>query len=355
MPALDRYIAMALIKGWLLVGIVVISIFGLLQFVQELEHVGGNYKTIHAALYVLRTMPQLLLDLAPVTALLGTLIGLANLSRHSELIAMRSAGLSPGKLFRSVMVPASLMAVTVLLVAEYIAPVLQQEAEGQRSVMRTGRSSLLHGKGLWSNAGMRFFNVRHLEHGRIPSDIDYFEFTPEGKLVMFAHADRADLDDSREWSLVNVHKKTWTEKLQTENINELDMGPFWKKSELPLISLSTSAMSVTSLYFYAKHLQATNQRSERIKLAFWQKVMMPIAILAMVSMAIPIGASSTTQRTSNLAKRLALGAVAGIVLYLGSQVLQTSGLAMGAAPWLLTAIPVVIVAIVALLLFRRMA
>jgi lipopolysaccharide export system permease protein len=246
------------------------------------------------------------------------------------------------------------MAVTVLLVAEYIAPVLQQQAEGQRSIIRTGRSSLLQGKGLWSNAGTRFFNVRNLEHGRIPSDIDYFEFTPEGKLVMYAHADRADLGHSREWSLINVHKKTWSEKLQTENISQLDMGPFWKKSELPLISLSTSAMSVSSLYFYAKHLKATHQRSERINLAFWQKAMMPLAILSMVSMAIPIGATSTTQRTSNLAMRLAMGAVAGILLYLGSQVLQTSGLAMGAAPWVLTSIPVVVIGIIALLLFRKM-
>ncbi len=354
MRALDRYIALALIKGWVLVGILILSIFGLLQFVQELEHVGGHYKAVHAAAYVLRTLPQLALDLAPVTGLLGTLIGLANLSRHSELTAMRSSGLSPGRLFRSVIAPAVLMAALLLMAAEYVAPALQQTAEEQRSIIRSGRSSLVHGKGLWSNAGLRFFNVNKLEHGRVPTDIEYFEFTPEGKLVMFAHAERANLDHGREWSLINVHKKTWGDKLQTEAIDELDMGPFWKKSELPLLSLPSSAMSISDLYTYARHLKATKQRSERIDLAFWQKIMLPLSLLTMVAMAVPIGASSTTQRTSNLALRLAAGAVAGILLYLGSQVLQSSGLAMGGAPWLLTSLPVVLVAIAATLLFRKM-
>lgn len=354
MPALDRYIALALIKGWLLVGILIVSIFGLLQFVQELEHTGGRYTAVHAAQYVLRTLPQLALDLAPVTGLLGALVGLANLSRHSELIAMRSAGLSPGRLLQSVMMPATLLAIMLLLIAEYIAPVFQQQAEEQRSIIRSGRSSLVHGKGLWSNAGLRFFNVRKLEHGRVPTDIDYFEFNPEGKLVMYAHADRADLDHGREWSLINVHKKTWTGKIQTETLEELDMGPFWKKSELPLLSLPTSAMSISDLYTYARHLKATGQRSERIDLAFWQKIMLPLMLLTMVSMAIPVGATNTTQRSANLAIRLAGGAIIGILLYLGSQVLQTSGLAIGASPWLLTAIPVVITALAAALLFRRM-
>lgn len=354
MPALDRYIALALLKGWLLVGILMVSIFGLLQFVQELEHTSGRYHAVHAAQYVLRTLPQLALDLAPVTGLLGTLVGLANLSRHSELIAMRSAGLSPVRLLRSVLAPATLLAIMLLLIAEYIAPVLQQQAEEQRSIIRSGRSSLVHGKGLWSNAGLRFFNVRKLEHGRVPTDIDYFEFTPEGKLVMYAHADRADLDHGREWSLINVLKKTWAGKIQTETLEELDMGPFWKKSELPLLSLPTSAMSISDLYTYARHLKATRQRSERIDLAFWQKIMLPLMLLAMVSMAVPIGATNTTQRTANLAMRLAGGAIVGILLYLGSQVLQTSGLAIGAAPWLLTAIPVVIVVLAASLLIRRM-
>lgn len=354
MPALDRYIALALIKGWLLVGILMLSIFGLLQFVQELEHVGGHYKAVDAAFYVLRTLPQLALDLAPVTGLLGTLVGLANLSRHSELIAMHASGLSPARLFRSVLMPATLMAVSLLWAAEYIAPDLQQQAEEQRSLIRSGRSSLSHGKGLWSNAGLRFFNVRKLEHGRIPTDIDYFEFTPEGKLVMYAHAERADLDQSREWSLINVYKKTWRDRIETEFIEALDMGPFWKKSELPLLSLSTSAMSVSDLYFYARHLKATNQRSERIDLAFWQRIMLPLSLLTMVAMAVPIGATNTTQRTSSLAMRLAIGAIAGILLYLGSQVLQTSGLAMGATPWLLAFIPVAIVTTIAIVLFRRM-
>ena len=355
MSALDRYMALALLKGWLLVGVIMLSIFGLLQFVQELEHVGGRYQASDAALFVLATLPQLGLDLAPVIGLLGTLLGLANLSRHSELIAMRASGVSPQRLLRAVLIPAGIISVALLLVAEYVAPALQQQAEGQRAVARSGRSSLLHGKGLWSNAGLRFFNVRTLQHGRIPADIDYYEFDPDGKLIMFAHADHADLDQSREWSLIDVHKKTWRGNgLKTQTLAALDMGPFWKKSELPLLALSTSAMSLSSLYTYAKHLKDTRQRSDRIELAFWQKATLPLSTLVMVFLAVPIGGGQSTQRTSDFARRLGLGALVGILFYLGSQIIHTSGPATGLPPLALVSIPIILIAIAAILLFRRM-
>lgn len=355
MSALDRYVAIALIKGWMLVSVVILSIFGLLMFVQELEHVGGRYTILQAGLFVIRTLPRLGLDLAPVTGLLGTLIALANLARHSELIAMRASGVSPLRLLLSIMLPASLLSITLLVAAEYAVPVLQQQAEGQRAVFRSGRSSLLSGKGLWSNAGLRFFNVRHLEHGHIPAGIDYYEFEPDGKLKTYAHAERANLDQGREWSLLKVHKKDWNgTHPETRRLEELDMGPFWKKSELPVLTLSTSAMSLSSLYQYARHLKQTHQRSERIELAFWQTLSLPLSLLSMVCLAVPVGAGSTTQRSSDFARRLAIGALTGIAFYLGSQIVHTSGMVLGLPPWLLVSIPILVVAGTAIFLLRRM-
>ena len=67
MRTLNRYIALTLVKGWILVTVIMLALFGLLQFVQELEHTAASYKTIDAALFVIRTLPQLGLDLAPAT------------------------------------------------------------------------------------------------------------------------------------------------------------------------------------------------------------------------------------------------------------------------------------------------
>ncbi len=354
MTVLDRYIARSLITGWAMVLIVLLAIFGLIQFVQEMEAIGGHYQLVDVVQFVLRTLPQLALDLVPVAGLLGTLLVLANLARHSELTALRASGMSAGRLLAAVMIPTALLAASIPVVAEYLSAPLYEKAEAQRSALRSGRSSLLEGKGLWSNNGRRFFNVRQLLHGRIPVDIDYYEFDDTGRLVMYAHADHADLDQTREWSLDDVHRKTWKGRVPvTETLKSLDMGPFWKKDELPVMSLSTSAMSLTSLYNYNEFLKETGQKNDRIELALWQKLSLPFATLAMVCLAVPIGAGVSTQRSADFAQRLASGALVGILFYLGGQIIQSSGTVTGLPIPLLVFVPVLVIGSAALFLYRK--
>jgi lipopolysaccharide export system permease protein len=352
--ALDRYIATLLLSGWALVLAVLLAIFGLVQFVQETENISDSYHLIDAVQFVLHTLPQLALDLMPVAGLLGTLVVLANLARHSELTALRAAGMSMGRLFNSVLLPSALVAASLPVIAQFVSAPLYEHAEAQRSAIRSGRSSLLNGKGLWSNNGRRFFNVRQLRHGHIPEDIDYYEFDESGRLVMYAHAANAELDRTREWRLNDVHRKTWTNSApETEAVDSLDMGPFWKREELPVMTLSTSAMSLTSLYQYNEHLITTGQKHDRIELALWQKLALPFATLAMIALAVPIGAGVSTQRSTDFARRLGAGALVGILFYLGSQIIQTSGSLAGLPIPVLVFIPVAVIGASAYYLFRR--
>lgn len=356
MGALDRYIAASLATGWLLVLSVMLAIFGLLKFVDELEHVTGQYKVIDAAIFVVRTLPQIGLELAPVVGLLGTLMVLANLSRNSELISMSAAGMSPARLSQAVLVPAGLLVIFLYAVTEYAAAPLYQRAEETRAAMRNGFANILGGNGLWSNNQRRFLNVRNLKHGQIPVGIDYYDFAPDGRLLMFANADHADVDPTREWHLKHVQIKKWTRsELATTTQRQLDMGLFWSKDELPVLSLSSSAMSIVALYGYLEHLKSTGQRSEATELALWQKLTQPLATFSMICLAIPLGAGIMSQRTSGYGRRIATGALIGIVFYLGSQIVHLSGSLLGIKPVVLTLFPIGVALIIANRLFRKMS
>ena len=78
MKTLDRYIAANIVKGYLLVLALLLALFSFVSLLEELEDVGdGNYRMLDAIYYVLMTMPDRILTLAPVTALLGSLAALA--------------------------------------------------------------------------------------------------------------------------------------------------------------------------------------------------------------------------------------------------------------------------------------
>jgi lipopolysaccharide export system permease protein len=355
MNRLDRYIASKLLGGWLLVWLVISAIFGLLAFVEEIERLTERYQTMDALQFVLYTLPQRSLELAPVIILLGSILALAGLNKHSEIIAIRASGVSLRRFFQAVAIPAGALVVMLYTASEFVAAPLYQQAELHKTLIRSGQPNLLTGKGLWSNSNQRFFNVRTLKNLQIPRSIYLYEFSADGKLVNFIYADRAQLTNSRRWDLLGVAQKTLQDDvLVTRERASLEMGPFWSREELPALPLSTAGMTPSGLYEYSDYLKSTDQLSERIEQLFWQRVALPLTTGAMVFLAIPIGASLGSVRSNAFGRNLAIGAGVGILFYLVSQVIQTGGSMVQLSPVVAAFLPVLLVLTVAIGLIYRM-
>jgi lipopolysaccharide export system permease protein len=353
---LDRYVSRKLVAGWLLVWVVMSSIFGLLAFVDEIERVTARYTVLDALQFILYTLPQRSMDLAPVIILMGSILALAGLNKHSEIIAIRAAGTSLLRFFAAVAVPAGLLVILLYAASEYVAAPLYQQAEIQKTLTRSGQPNLLTGKGLWSNNERRFFNVRALKGSQIPRDIYLYEFSADGRLLNFVYADHAQLTNNRRrWDLLDVSEKTLQNgTLTTRRKDHLETGPFWSRNELPALPLSSAGMPPSDLYEYSRYLQSTNQLSARIEQLFWQRIALPLTTGAMVFLAIPIGASVGSVRSNTFGRNLAMGAAVGIIFYLFSQLVQTGAAMIQVPPYVAAFAPVVLVLAVAFALVSRM-
>ena len=357
MKILDRYLSKTIFKSQALVLLTLLAIFTLIAFVEELEHVDDPmiYGVPDAIRYVAYTIPQRLLDLSPVIALLGSLIGIALLVKNSELIAIRAAAFSVRRLLLSVTIPATVLVVGLTLLGELVAAPLHQYAEKQRAILRSDKVYLLEGKGLWSNDGQRYFNVRELQHGRIPSGIYIYEFDKAGKLLTYIHANSAEIHNDREWKLIDVEYKTLENgTLVSRHAGELDIGPFWSSNELLVLPLPASSMSLTDLYHYIDYKKSTNQRTDRLELTFWQRISLPLAAAAMMLLAVPVGAGTGALRNAGFGQRITAGAIIGIVFYLGSQLIHTLGLLGNLNAALIALSPVVLVFLATAFLLWRM-
>jgi lipopolysaccharide export system permease protein len=353
---IDRYIAVALMKGWTLVLVILLAVFSLFVFVAELDHVDSRYHIVDALRFVVFTMPQRALDLSPVISLLGSLAALAALAKHNELIGIQAAGITLARLVRSVAAPATLLIMLLALVSEYIAAPLYQKAETQRSITQSANANMLKRGGLWSNNGQRFFNVHTLRLGRIPYGIDLYEFKPDGQLRISIHANHAEVgNNSRKWNLIDVrYKELIDDDMVSRHLPELDMGPFWSRDELPVLSISTAGMSLSGLYEYIRYLTDTGQRTERFELAFWRKTTIPLAAGIMVLLATPIGAEPNPQRRTAFGRRIAIGSIIGIFFYLGTQIIHATGLLLQLNMALITLSPILILLAASVFLLYRM-
>jgi lipopolysaccharide export system permease protein len=295
------------------------------------------------------------MDLIPVITLLGSLVGLAGLNKNSEIIAIRAAGVSLSRFFRSIAIPTLMLVATLYTVTELVSAPLYQQAEMQKTLVFNPRANLLKGQGLWSNDGYRFFNVRTLRHSQVPTGIYLYEFAPDGRLLDFVFADHAKLTKKRRWKLRNVKQKTLEgAQLSSKSVNAMEMGPFWTREELPALPFSITGMALSGLYEYSAYLKSTDQKSDRVEQLFWQKVVLPLTAGAMVFLATPIGAALGTQRTTGFGTNLAIGAGIGILFYLGSQLIYTTGALVAIPPAAIAFLPVSVILLVTAYLFHRM-
>jgi lipopolysaccharide export system permease protein len=351
---LTRHIGHELARGWLVVFTILAAMFALLQLVEETDNLSLRYRFINAASYVALTTPQRVLELSPVIAALGTLLAFATLSRNSELVVMRAAGLSMRRLLLMAGGPTLALVLGLSLASEFLVATMHHHAETERTVLRSGNLDLLAGKGLWSRTGHRFLNVRELRAGQAPAGISLYEFAADGRLQRAIEAEHAELMPDRRWRLVNARVKDWSgDVLKRQTVASLDLGPFWSETELPALGQSLAVMSPSSLYRYAEHLRFTGQDDAEVRMAFWERATLPLSAAAMVLLCAVIGIGFGSTRSGAFGWRVMTGAVIGVGFYLLSQIFHTAGRLLGLQQAAVVLLPIALVVALALLIAAR--
>lgn len=352
---LQRYIGLSMVKGWLLVTAVLGAVFGLIAFTEELERVSGNYDALAAARYTLLNLPDQLVSLAPVIAILGSIVALASLDRSNELTIISCTGFSRGRLLSAIAVPTLAFMALLWSSMEYVTPQLEQVALSEKNRLRYDIEDRIPGGGLWSTDGRRYIHLRTLSKDLVPGDIQLFEFDERGQLVRAILADSALVSTDRRWTFQGVREKAREDGvLVTREHDNLEVANLWSRDELPTLSIQGESMSLSVLYSYANYLAANNQPWEKHLNTFWQRLLMPLTVAAMVLLATPISASVTAGRDRSFGLNLGIGAVVGIVFYLGTQIVFALGQLLGWSIPLVAALPALIIFLCALFMLRRM-
>ena len=353
---LQRYIGTNLARGWMMVLLILAAVFGLISFIQELSHTRFDYNAAAVARYTLLTLPQHLISLSPVIALLGSIVALASLDRYNELTIISCTGFSPGRLLGAVALPTLLLMAALWLCMEYVTPKLQQTAEQERLALRYRNQVRIPDGGVWSTDGRRYIHLGIMFEGGIPGDINLFEFDDSRRLLRALHARTAEVSPDRRWLFQGVREKLLVEgELQTRRHKQLEIANLWAADELPTLTLSSDRMTLSVLYRYSQYLASTGQPMEKYLGVFWQKLLMPLTVGAMVLLATPISANLGAGRDRSFGLNMAIGAVVGILFYLGAQIIYALGQLLGWSLPLIAALPALIVLLCALVLLRRMS
>lgn len=352
---LQRYIGVSLAKGWLLVLLVLGTIFGLISFIGEIGRTQLEYDAFAVARYTLRSLPHQMVSLAPVIALLGSIVALANLGRANELTIISCTGFPLRKLLGAITLPTLLLMAGLWICMELVTPQLQQSAEQEKHQLRQLNPVIIPDGGVWSTNGHRYIHLGKMLEDGTPGDISLFLFNDNGQLIRALRAMTAQVSDDRRWLFQGVREKRLVDgELKSRNYKELEITGLWAADELPVLTLPSDNMSLSLLYGYSQYLASNGQPAEKYRAAYWQRLLMPLTVFAMVLLATPIAANLTSARERSFGLNIGIGAVVGILFYLSAQIIFAMGQLLHISIPLVAILPTIIVLFCALILLRRM-
>ena len=192
MNVLTGYIVREILKGSFVALLLLLTLFNLFTFSDELKDLGkGSYGLKEIFYYLTLTSPRVFYELVPASALLGSLFILGAMGNNRELIAMRAAGLSVLGIIKAVMVAGAILVFISLLVGEFVAPVTERMAQLIK-VSAQNKQVLMNAKyGLWLREDKKFINVRQIVDDGHLADISIYELDDQQHLHEALHADEA--------------------------------------------------------------------------------------------------------------------------------------------------------------------
>tara|TARA_B100002003_G_scaffold215173_1_gene213852 strand:- start:196 stop:1260 length:1065 start_codon:yes stop_codon:yes gene_type:complete len=353
MRTLNRYIGIHVSKGYLLVLLILLSVFSFFAFVEALDNVGtGQYRLGDACLAILLTLPRRIIELAPITALLGSVIALGRLASSNELLAMQACGVSARRISLSTLKTGFVFILAILILEFVIAPPLEQLSQTRHSVLISGTDTLRTEQGFWFRNGRNFINIRHIQHGRVPADIDIYEFNEHGHLHTFTQARKANIQRNNKWALTDI-TQTYIkqENITVQHHTTIHRENLLSPEQINILLLPPESLSPSELYQYVQYLKKHGQNADQHNLALWKKASMPIATSAMIVMAIPFVFGPL--RVVTAGRRIMVGAMVGIVFHLGNQIAGNIGLLLELHPAVITMTPIAAVLGVTMVLLRK--
>jgi lipopolysaccharide export system permease protein len=340
MTLLSQYLMRAIIASTALVLVVLLAIAGLFEFIGELDDIQGDYQTPQAVLFTALRLPNLAFEMLPVAVLIGSLLGLGALAGHSEIIVMRSAGLSISRLASMVALSGGVLLVFTALLGEFIGPPLDFYGRDMRMEARYQKGDE-SGHSAWVKDGPVYLHLQRVNSEFEFGSIYLFRFDEENELASIARAENSGIDEQDNWVLESLRETRFRDDGVQVVQSSMAVESFEVNSELLGSSLvKPLSLSARGLLLYIDYLKRNNLNASQYESEIWNRASRTLTVLVMPILALAFVFGSL--RSGGAGSRLVIGVVIGLAYYLASETLANSGQVFNLNPVVVNWLPFIL-------------
>ena len=321
---LQQYIVRENLKFFSLSLSSLVLIYVIVLFFQKLN-LFIKYQAPHLLIfkYLLYKIPEVTFQWSlPYSVLLGVLLTLSTLSRHSEITAFKAGGISLYRMTLPLFFIALIMSLFSFLGNEYLVPFTNQEIRYLLDVQvrKEQPSSFFKNYRIWYRSDRRIFNIQLLDpEKKILKGFTMYQLNDNFKCVQRIDAQEARFVNG-EWRFYQGALRDFDEE------GSIRVTPF-KEMEFPLgekwepfqkIRRDSDEMSYTELRNYIQKIQSSGYDATRYLVDLYAKLSTPLLNLIMVLIGVPFALK--TSRSGGVALSIGISVfiafVYGMVYYI---------------------------------------
>jgi lipopolysaccharide export system permease protein len=356
MRLLDRYLLRELCVPliYCLAGFLIFWVsFDLFDNLEDFQN--ANLSGAEVARYYLVKTPELMVTVLPVALLLALLYALTNHARHNEMIAMRAAGLSLGRISVPYLAVGFLLSVALFYLNERLVP----DSAARAEEIKKGRT-----KSLGADPWLHRINFRNASENRI---WNVKAWNTESHQLMEPHVEWHLPDGTRKqliartggrtnesWIFYDVELYTYppgvdfdrggyvmrTNQLMLREISETpeDIHLQLKFQRMNAVDAAKrTQLSLSEIHYLRDHLELNKRDRSLLETQFHARIAQPWTCLVVALVALPFGAGTHSRRN------VLVGVASSIFIVFVYFVLLRIGLALGTGgyipPWLAAWLP----------------
>ncbi len=352
MRILQRYLFVTIVKAILVVMLMVVGLEIFIIFLTQLKSIGrGDFGLLQCFMYVLFMLPQQSYSLFPIAALLGSLLGLGALANNSELVVMRAAGVSMGKIVWAVLKAALFLVVIMTLIGEVVGPIGARYADNVKSTAISKGQAVKTANGIWIRSRNTFVHARRYESSKHLLGVESYYFNSHHQLQRASYAKQAVFQHGH-WYLLDVAQSMITYGGVTVKKFARQLWPVrFKPKMFSFDVFDPQQLSLIGLHNFIHFRKHNGLQAANYALSYWQRILQPFSTAVMMFLAIPF--IFGTLRSVTMGLRVLTGISFGFGFYLLNQFFGPLSLVAQIPPLLAAALPPMLFLMVSFLLLRR--
>jgi lipopolysaccharide export system permease protein len=240
---------------------------------------------------------------------------------------------------------------------EVVAPPAERLAQSIRLTATGGRVSAQFRSGMWikdtvrNAAGepeyLRFVNVGEILPDASLQRLQIFEFDASFALRSVIRASHAVYDGKSGWQIAGIEETRFIEGRSADGLRTLESKVIRESSRLwpsemgpdivRVAMVEPERMSLIGLIQYTQHLHENRQNAQRYEIALWKKIIYPMAVLVMMTLALPFGYLQV--RAGSIGYKVFSGIMLGVVFHFMNGLFSHLGLLNTWPAWVSVSIP----------------